>query len=265
MLFVCNGFQRSGSTLQHQIVLALLKDKDCTDLGFFDRDDLLQRAQELEEAAQSPSLFALKTHSKLSNELLSSSKIIYSHRDIRDVAVSLYTKLDCERDVMLNMLDSCIEAYYALNAVQKDSLLTQTYTQLRHELKFCITELGSFLDTELTDQNRDLIYESLNIESVAERLPKFPAARAAILKSARNMRIGSFLRHFGLSVTSIEKYKILVKAGRNPGSFHYNHVSQHKGKIGLWTDKLDPIDVAIIEDQYGNWLRELGYMSEPKE
>lgn len=261
MLVVCNGMYRSGSTLQHNIANAILSSHGVKNLGFMDTAELAENAAELAQHAQSDGYAVLKTHSALP-AISGDFRIIYSHRDLRDVATSIYAKMSCSREKMLALVADGVAVQQALGAGPRSTVLTQGYDVLMTNPTQCITEIAAFLEVPLSEGQADALAVQFSLGAVAAQQPKFGGVRRAILVTNRKLGIGRTLRRLGLSQNVTRWARDTVMASGDGSAFHFNHISAHKGKSGIWREALAKEDAREIESRYGNWLRGLGYAVE---
>lgn len=258
MLIVCNGMFRSGSTLQHSLVKEIMGSDFVRDMGFFDAHGVMEKRTELQHMALDGQCYLIKTHASLP-PITGNVRFIYSHRDLRDVAVSLYSKLECTDEVMIAMIGDSLDVYKSLKNLPPGSILIQSYRELTYEFERSIKDLADYLGVSLTQSQLESIKEKLNIDSVAAQLDRTTGLRNFLVYINRRLRLASSLRAVGVPAGVIARLSRLIKREGNGAQFHYNHISKHRGRVGVWKEVLDSDDVEMIERRYGWWLTELGY------
>lgn len=258
MLIVCNGMYRSGSTLQHSLVKEIMGPDSVRDVGFFDAHSVIDKKEELQHMALDGQCYLIKTHASLP-PLAGNVRFIYSHRDLRDVAVSLYSKMECTHEVMIAMIGESLDVYKSLKKLPSDSMLIQGYKELTCEFERSIKDLADYLGVSLTQPQIEGIKAKLNIESVAAKLDRSAGLRKFLVYINSRLRLASSLRALGVPAGVIARLSRAIKREGNGAQFHYNHVSKHRGRVGVWKEVLDSNDVEKIERRYGWWLIELGY------
>src|SRR5688500_9700344 len=126
-LVLCNGMNRSGSTLQYNMA-RLLAEKTGAGQGesFLNQDELDAHLSLLEEWAAEERLHILKTHDlpPAASHLWEngSLRLLYIYRDIRDVAASMKRIWNYEGEALFTALDQAIETYHVMRAMPRGVL-----------------------------------------------------------------------------------------------------------------------------------------------
>lgn len=252
MLLVCNGMYRSGSTLQHKLVCRLIGARG-SNVGFWTSEEVATKHSRLSLMAKDQNIYILKTHSAIPR-LPGSVRIIYSHRDLRDVAVSLYSKLECSQEVMLSLLDECVDVYKSNIDSPAGCILVQSYELLTSDLESCVQQLAHFLGIDLSAREMELLAKEYSIDSVSKQVGKESGIRATIVGLNRRFNFGRKLKTAGVPSSWTSYMRRVVQGEGDGSSFHFNHISKHRGRSGVWRDALDSRDAEIINKKYGTWL-----------
>ena len=164
MLVVVCGMPRSGSTLQSNIVKRLLELNGVGERVEWSRDWQKEPAN-IEAYIRDERIYALKTH-WLEDDMLALANLypdrvflITSHRDPRDVAVSMMVKFDYSFNKAVKRIGEAIEN---INRVSSSSArhLHQKYQLLRYDLPASVNQMAKFL--ELPSEYNEKIVAELN-------------------------------------------------------------------------------------------------------
>src|SRR5690606_25870432 len=120
-----------------------------------------------------------------------------------------------------------------LSQQRQGSVLVHEYEKLLEQLPLAIDEMADFLGAELDEGQKRAIATELDINSAYEK----SRARKIPFEHVRR-RINILL---GRRVSFADDHLML----------HPQHVSSHKGAIGIWRDELDVDEVAVIEQRFG--------------
>lgn len=243
MLVICCGMPRSGSTLQFNIVWKVLSISRTGDkLEWRPANEWRADDAELRAAASGEKFYALKTHHPTA-ELKdiaqhSGAKLVYCHRDLRDVVHSMKVKFDFSTLRAIQRVSESLEVEKWLHEFAADggSVLAQDYARLLHDLPGSVREVEQFFGIRLSDADRDAIVAELSIDNAYKE------------SRAKTVRFEHLRRRVG---------RLL---GRRPVfanealMLHPRHVSEHKGQIGVWRDNLSARELSEIENAFGERL-----------
>lgn len=241
MIVIVAGMPRSASTLQSNIANELVSVINCgerVDWNNSWQDD----HQELISRIKSERIYIYKAHFiksgvlKIAAQYPESVKFLVSYRDPRDVTVSMMSKFDYSFNKAITRIGKSIDNIYNIRR-NECNCLEQKYCQLRYELKKCILEVSEYLEVKVDEEQLNVIYDLLNVDSAYAKA-----------KSNESIIIEKFKRYFtyltGKSIVHKDKRLML----------HPNHISKTKGKEGLWKSNLSSEQVKIIEDKFSSWL-----------
>ena len=259
MLIVCNGMIRSGSTLQYNLIRELLNNthRDYIPLGFMQKDEILIKRDILNNYISDKKVYLLKTHdfTFLNN---SEAHIIYSYRDIRDVAASVKKKTLSSNVELLQKIAIAMNEHNKI--VNSNKLITIKYENMCLYLENTIHDIAMFLNIECNDKLKLNIIKKVSISNI-EKKQKYILTRkfkSKLLSVVLKLR---FLKSF-LSKNIILKVKKKLYSFDSENLMHINHISETKGKSNVWINELNNYEIEEINRNYFNWLRKYNYEKE---
>jgi IS1 family transposase len=246
MLVLCSGMQRSGSTLQYELVkkILILSGKSFIEYGYAQSGDEENVVNFLR--SKTVDYYLVKTHDFLNiNEV--NKVVIYSWRDIRDVAASIKNKFGKKDKILLTTLDQCVTEHYKIIMVAD---VVQVYSSLVNDKSRCLLELAETLEVNSNDLNVASVIESLEKEKVL--IKKFSVIgflKANLLKwtNAPSAKVLASKLHLSKPVKAIIRGK-LIQGG--VGAFHYGHITKNSGKSGTYSDYLSDSEIIYINTHY---------------
>ena len=258
MLIVCNGMIRSGTTLQYHWVSQLIKPVGGVAEGFFQADELAINEKRLNEWIENGTYHLIKTHAPLAHFIDNPKvKILFTHRDPRDIAVSAKRSLNLEGDDIIALLDEQIESFKAIATSQTHCL--QPFNQLQQNPINALMEIADFLDIES------------NKESAADILAQVEA-RTSLEHSERK----TYRQHLSHTLWKLNKSfklkqrllslgfpeSLWVRARRpfyahNKELLHTKHISNPTQDDTTGNTQSDL--VKKIQFRYAQWMQENGY------
>lgn len=230
----CAGMIRSGSTLQYQLASSIVEHSGLGHRVKYAPESEFEMV--LDRHTNDTGLKVFKAHvctGKLYDLAKSGqAKVIYSYRDIRDVAVSAMKKFDKSFDELVNAgwLDQAITDYYA-------------WTNMPHVLVSRYEEMNSNLTQELS---RIAVCLGLivNTETLSKLAEQYDIP-------AQLQRIDALKRRYGQRT---DESDIVFDEDE---LLHHNHI--HKGEVGGWKNQLTPLQQHYLTGRYSQWLLSLGY------
>jgi hypothetical protein len=228
---------RSGSTLQYQLASSIAEHARIGHrLKYVPESDfeiLLNRHQE------DTGLKIVKVHvctltlEKLAKK--SDTKVIYCHRDIRDVAVSAMRKFDMSFDALIDAgwLDQAIIDYYAWTNMP--NVLVSRYDEMICNLKKEMSRISIFLGLTVNSDVLSELSDGFEIPIQKHRI------------EALKRRHGHVIDDSEIVFDEIEL-------------LHHNHI--YKGEVDGWRQLLSPLQQSFLTERYSQWLRTLGYSFE---
>jgi hypothetical protein len=240
-LVICCGMPRSGSTLQYQIVVEIVKRVSLGNgMGWIrtcSSQDLLSKIEE------SDTWLIIKIHDYRQitdiKSLICDKRVLllYSYRDLRDVAVSIAHKDNTKviSLILSDFFDKVLENYYFWTGFPK-TFISQ-YETMTEDLSGEIQRIADYLQIDLDQSTVSQIGQKLSLDNQRKRIANFDFNN----KGKRS----------GASVFDPDTL------------LHGNHI--FSGLSQQWKKELISLEVALIEASSEKWLSETGYgVSQPK-
>ena len=258
MLVVCHGMNRSGSTLQYNLVRRLVEELGVgVGSGTFvyggaeSRDSLMY-------ALENPTYHVIKLHDA-SPEIIElakrgPAKITYIHRDIRDVAASWKRIRPRTLEDMVARLDSLLATYRTLQDLNDpDLILWQEYQTVVDDIPSATGDLAQFLGLE-ADANL--------IAQVASEWSLEGARRVTqALRQTIDDRLAELGRHSAEAQELRRQMRAKELSARDDVTqLHYNHISSDGGASGTWRTQLTEEEIEVLTTRYRWWLVDAGYI-----
>ena len=264
MLLICNGMNRSGSTLQYNIVRGLVK-KTATgeSKGYFDSDAFGNKKELLRTWAKGERYFLIKAHFLPPNaeEMIKRGemRVLYTYRDIRDVAVSQRRQFGMGGDDLLDILDTNIAHYYKVTSMPH--VLIQRYEELVEDIPSAVETIAANLGLSSTRALIDSVARGCSIESVRMTIDRF------VLRNHRCRKLHSLLQRchlLGIVEPLIQridpKFNWQGSEWDQESLLHVGHVSANSGASGIWRNNLSAADADVVTTRYRDWLEETHYL-----
>jgi FkbM family methyltransferase len=237
MYIDCVGMMRSGSTLQYNIVAEILELKEIGKrLGWEHHEEFYK----IKEKYMSDKYNVFKNHfltDEIEAELkqVDGSILMYVYRDIRDVCISIMDKENKTFEQVFNskVLHNAIEQYYKITNSSLKKYI-QSYEVMFLNTKREIKEVARFLNVELTTDEIEAIYSKISFESQKDNIEKYKENSEYISKGKQKFNANTLL--------------------------HLNHIKD--GGIAKYKQRLSKPQIKQLEDEFGEWLDELGYKIE---
>lgn len=239
MLLVCCGMPRSGSTLQFNVAWKVAETGDAGKrVEWRSSDDWGKADSELAQMVADDRLLVLKMHFPPDNlmSLADQSdrvRFLYVHRDIRDVVYSMKTKFKFSLNHAVQRVTQALDVEKWLLERPSSQVLIQEYGLLLNDLPVAIAEVAGFIGADLDSAQVSRISEELSLDSAYDR----SRSRKAPFEHLRR-RINRLL---GRKVAFADDELML----------HPNHVSEHRGKIGIGEACLNPEELRVINEAFG--------------
>jgi hypothetical protein len=236
---ICNGMRRSGSTLQYNLIVSMLKHTKVGvggkrgtggfGGGWVGSKQLMQAILDYKDESK-PLL--LKTHDHWLVEKVmkfGAVKLCYTYRDLRDVWVSFRRIMKLGDKDAIGMLETELRVFTWIRKRQC-GVLMHRYEDMVNDLHGTVRELGAWLDLPLTEDIIQRVLEDNTLEK----------ARAVAAKTTKN-KDGEFDR------TTL---------------MHYGHISEGGGKPGAWRNELTAGLAMEIYNKFREWFESRGYPRE---
>lgn len=239
MLVISNGMLRSGSTLQYNIARMVLEAHyDLKHIGFmgdFAKPKTLARLENLRDQDR---WSIIKTHEPpLPRDFYTDRvRVLFSYRDVRDIAASIRKKWDYPFEKILSDVDAMVQIHAAFTDIP--SVLVQPYDLLYLNMLTAIHQIASYIGVDVNDGEACGIADMLSVDSV----------RNKIEQRSKNQ----FIHLLG---KVIGRFRIDRRT-----QMHENHISVSKGRGGDWINRFTAEEIAVIEHRYADWLNVHGYL-----
>jgi len=225
--------QRSGSTLQYQIVCAIAEEMNlnCKFRGWTKPSDFDTSVAQL----VSDSEFAIYKNHNYTNAIdkfINSNDyfVFYIYRDVRDACVSLMEKENITFDVVFNsgFFDNCIDNYRKWTRLEK--VYIAKYEDVTLDLSKEVVAISNVMKANINDNTVNKIVDSLSLGSQRKKIEGFDQAN--------------------LMSSGTQKF--------HPESLlHHNHIND--GRIGKYYEVLTSSQIELVNNKYSTWLVERGY------
>lgn len=239
MLIICNGMLRSGSTLQYNIVTGVFGTvsavKRAGFLGDF-ADPAVRTKLDAMKAAGGVSV--VKTHEPALDSAFYDSRVrvLFSYRDVRDIAASIRKKWRYPFEKILADIETMLAIQRNFESIP--NVFFQSYDKLYNDLPGAIADIAAFLEVPLTSEDCSRIADENSIGSQIDSRSK----RTPIPK-----RIGSILRRRTYDPRTL---------------LHSDHISATNGKDGDWLNQFSDEEISFMNIRFGRWLAEYGYTAD---
>lgn len=264
MIILCNGMIRSGSTFQYNIIRDLLiKNKlNYKSLGFLNKEAIENDFNTFKKNAEEPNMFYLiKTHNYTGLNSLDNVFVIYSFRNLLDVAASIKRKFGKDKKDLFLALENIMNDYYGI--ITSKRILTQAYSNLLDSPNACVKEIVNFLNFNTTDKIVNEIVEANKVENIAIRQNK-----NQFLKRLKELLLNTFVSLKGIKTILIflfgrkivNKIKFFLLPHDKESLLHLNHVSKNLGKNGLWIEILEEQEINEIKKRFNDWMIKNNYL-----
>lgn len=258
-LIICNGMNRSGSTLQYNLVRGLLEETGRGQAeGFILPEQLPNYVAQFQLWGEDSAFHVVKSHILPPTTMMTPNNlyVCYIFRDIRQVAASYKRVWQTEGDKLLAELDKAISNYRAVQQLPTH-LLNQRYELVTTDLPAAIQQLATFLALAPSPQ----MIAKIGRECSAENMQKVSGRLARRLQFQTWLRrtIRRLLRRLGLRSLWLKMKPEVDPAGKrgidSQTLLHPEHLS---GRDTPTT--LTPAELSRITARYADWLRETNYL-----
>lgn len=243
MLIVCCGMPRSASTLQFNIAW---KVAEAARIGrreeWRSAPNWDKARSELGEMAESDVSHVIKSHQPPDSiirlaETTDRVRFIYVHRDIRDVVVSMKVRFQYTLSRAIQRISESIELERWLTRNPAGSVLVQDYETLLTALPTAVQEVSQFLNADLNAEEIGEISGQLDIK-VAYKKSRAKTPRFEHWRRRANILLGR-----------------KVAFADDELMLHPEHVSTHRGEIGIWKNALTAEDLSTVERHFAERIR----------
>ena len=161
--------------------------------------------------------------------------VIYSFRDIRDVAVSAMRKFDMTFDDLIfkKWLEQAIDDYYLWTSMPR--VMISRYESFQGNLVLEVRRIMEFLQIKLCDGQIQYIGEDLRMDKQKERIARL------------GQRHEGGVSDGGVIFDPVEL-------------LHWNHINE--GSIGAWRSILTSKQALFLTTKFRKWLSSAGYSTD---
>jgi hypothetical protein len=230
MLIACNGMQRSGSTLQYNLVCSLFEQSQKGQgEGWRSAQALKDEQAQLQKWAQSERYHIIKSHALVPGtpKLLAQKQLIicYTYRDIRDVAVSARRKFKHDWERLLSLLDRATARYFKMKELEH--VIWQKYENMIESLEQETQKLSDALKLDISDNEVQAIANQWELNNTRSLIQSFD-----------------------------------IQSGFDPKNLlHPDHITSEGETIGIWQSNLSSEEILILENRYEKYLDDAGYQA----
>ncbi len=268
MLVLCNGMVRSGSTLQYNIARLIVESlgvgEGCRNASERAATGPLAgtRPQDIVSTAllDDPARYVFHTHDldTLLPDLERAQRlgedgqlrVLYVHRDLRDVVASMKRAWGIDFDECAEILDRVQDNYeFIRRHADADWLLVQRYDQVVADVPSAVDEVVVAMDLQMSDEARAAVVTACSLENAE-----------AITRNLRRQMVADRDRLFGQRAPMREQLAGLAAVFQDRTTLlHHNHISSTRGASGVWKAALSDDEARLVVERYGPWMAELGY------
>ncbi len=256
---------RAGSTLQYNMIRALLKRSDTGDAeGLISPEPGGERfvgIEQLVEWANDIPYHLVKIH-KIHPHLTAlldddRTTVCYIFRDLRDVAVSRMMVWGDKGDALLAGLDEAVRRYWALRQLRDEhpsQFLWQRYRDVVDDLLGATRQAAACFNIELAAAVLGEIAAECSVESVKPRVDQHRAELQSFVQTLKERDpklAGKLVHRLGRGAdppasSFLDDQSLLT----------YAHISPYKGAVGTWRDHLDEDMSQTILERYRDWFED---------
>ena len=260
-IIICNGMNRSGSTLQYNLVRGLLeKSGRGRGEGFILPEQLPHYTAQFQVWGEDSAFHVIKSHTlpSESTAMIATNNlyICYIFRDIRQVAASYKRIWQTEGDNLLAELDVAIANYWAVQSLP-GNVLTQRYEQVTTNLPAAALELATFLALDPSPKLLAQVVQECsaeNMQKVSGRLARRLQFQTWLRRTTRRV-----LRRLGLRGLWLRMKPEVDPAGKrgieSQTLLHPGHISGRDTPTPL-----TPAELTLITTRYADWLHKTNYL-----
>lgn len=227
--------QRSGSTVQYQIVCEIIESLGLgMTMGWVSvfNKELLDN---LENAAfRKDKFLVIKSHN-FSTEVKAlveagKARVVYVYRDLRDVAVSLANKFSNSTDSAISALGHELNSYYLWAGT--DKIIVSRYENMTNDLYGEVLKIANYLEVKVSSDLAKTISNKLEVNQQKQRIKELENS-SHVIKSSDN-----------------DVYDPVSQ-------LHNNHINS--GKWGQWKESLSKEQIEHIESWAFSWFVDRDY------
>ncbi|MEO2006645.1 MAG: hypothetical protein ABGY41_21410, partial [Candidatus Poribacteria bacterium] len=170
-------------------------------------------------------------------------KVLYVHRDLRDVVASMKRAWSMDWAACCDILDRVEENYdFTRRHLHTDWVFVQRYEGLVRNLPRAVDGITVALGIELPRGMSARVARECSVARAEE-----------VTRGLRTQMVENRDALFGADSLIRERMAGLVT------NMHYNHISPTRGASGVWRAQLTSDEVEQATRRCGQWMAELGY------
>ena len=263
MLVLCCGMIRSGSTLQFNLARTLVERAGRGEsVGWASEQGGQLSREQIEDLAADERMMVVKSHDLLGIDKAplpeGAFSLLYSYRDIRDVAGSAKVHWDFHADELYWRLERALRAYDT--ARDMPNRLTQSYELLTEDGVTACAQINEFLGLGL---------DEAVVGEAAARWSRERVERTSAGADRENTvrRLKRAVRQLPVSGIMERVYRVLpVSLRQRLDPMHRDDSLMHDGHVSEHTKQGIPARAALTDEEMahvlkigGRWLVDLGY------
>ena len=210
--------------------------------------EMIQQASQFSFSSQDLNkVWVLKVHKVLKPDL-PRSKIITTHRDLRDVLVSFKEFMKTSFDNSLPVARSLVQYTETYMDYDSDYLMLVAYNDIEIRPAELILEIADFIEVQISELNAEKIalkYSRKKVKSLIDKSHKTLSKKIAKKQPIDRRDMVYF------SETNYRAFD------RKTG-FQTGHVSQRK--TGDWANILSSTEQQQLHAEFSSWLKKYGYL-----
>lgn len=235
-IIICNGINRSGSTWSYLIAKELLSNQKFVDLGYLEGEELAK----IDNHTNGEPIL-LKTH-YYDDKLLKyqNLKLIYTHRDMRGIYVSLMKKNEVgfERVHSYEFLERAVDDYSSWTEV--GDILKVSYDGIVSKTTEEVLNIAHYLEINIAREEAEKIAADYSIENNKERIRE---SRKGLIPKIKIL---------------LNKIGILKNVKNENTLLHINHITDSRDNN--WSSILSDKQLEAIIKKYADWMKVNGYL-----
>jgi len=210
--------------------------------------EMFQLASQRAFTSQDPTkVWVLKVHNILKPNL-PRSKILTTHRDLRDVLVSFKEFMNTSFDNSLGCARGLVQYTETYKDYAPDYLMLVAYNDIETRPIELTLEIAKFLDVQISEINAKKIalkYSRKKVKSIIEKSNK------SLTKNITNKKPIDSHDIVRLSDSNYRAFDRMT-------GFQTGHVSRRK--TGDWKNVLSDSEQQLLDVEFGSWLKKFGYL-----
>ena len=188
------------------------------------------------------------------------TRVLYIHRDVRDVAVSFKRAFGMRGEALTTRIDRDLNAYGSLAKLRQEApekFLWQRYDALMSDAASALDEIMDFLGIRVDQDTVTEILDACSTEAtkvLCDALTDLLKHRVAAVREQHPQLAARYVKEIGRG----SQHGTLMFQLDNP-LIMYNHISRDQGASGVWRSALTAEEAELLTERYGAWLADEAY------